>query len=100
MIQHYTGAASSFDPLVRDISLGLTLLLRLFAVLFDTSHVDAIEHHKDMVLAAAVEFIDRLVAFLAIDLLITFVLLDGSGLILDNFSASDQVCDVIGHGMF
>ena len=97
MIEHYTGAPPSFDPFVSDISLVVALLLALFAVLFGTRHADATEHQNGLVLAVAVESIVKLVAFLAIGLLVTFVLFDGPGQMFESFAASDKVGNAMGY---
>ena len=79
MVEHYTGAPPSFDPFVSDISLVVAMLLALFAVLFGTRHADATEHQDGLVLAVAVESVVKLAAFLAIGLMVTFMLFDGPG---------------------
>ena len=79
MVEHYSGAPPSFDPFVSDISLIVAMLLALFAVLFGTRHADATEHQDGLVLAVAVESVVKLAAFIAIGLMVTFVLFDGPG---------------------
>lgn len=98
MVEHYTGSPPSFDPFISDISLIVAMLLALFATLFGTRHADATEHQNGLVLAVAVESIVKLVAFLAIGLLVTFVLFDGPGAMFDSFTASPAVGDAMGYG--
>ncbi len=74
MVEHYSGAPPSFDPFVSDISLIVAGLLAVFAVLFGTRHADATEHQDGLVLAVAVESVVKLAAFLAVGVLISFVL--------------------------
>ncbi len=98
MVEHYTGSPPSFDPFVSDISLVVALLLALFAVLFGTRHADATEHQNGLVLAVAVESIVKLVAFLAIGLLVTFSLFGSPSAMFDSFANSEQVRDAMGYG--
>lgn len=97
MVEHYTGSQPSFDPFISDISLIVAMLLALFATLFGTRHADATEHQNGLVLAVAVESIVKLVAFLAIGLLVTFVLFDGPGSMFDSFTANPAVGDAMGY---
>ncbi len=74
MIEHYTGAPPSFDPFLSDISLGVALILALFAVLFGTRHADATEHQDGLTAAVAVESVVKLAAFLAVGLFVALFL--------------------------
>jgi Na+/proline symporter/signal transduction histidine kinase/ActR/RegA family two-component response regulator len=98
MIEHYTGAPPSFDPFLSDISLAVALLLALFAVLFGTRHADATEHQDGLILAVAVESVVKLAAFLAIGLLVAFVLFDGPGDLIGRLSESEAVGAAMGYG--
>jgi Na+/proline symporter/signal transduction histidine kinase/CheY-like chemotaxis protein len=91
MIEHYTGAPPSFDPVVSDISLIVAALLAMFAVLFGTRHADATEHQDGLVLAVAVESIVKLAAFLAIGLVITFVVFGGPGGMVERLGSNEDV---------
>ncbi|WP_442579193.1 NahK/ErcS family hybrid sensor histidine kinase/response regulator [Mesorhizobium sp. ASY16-5R] len=98
MIEHYTGAPPSFDPFLSDISLAVALLLALFAVLFGTRHADATEHQDGLILAVAVESVVKLAAFLAIGLLVVFVLFDGPGDLIGKLSENEAVGAAMGYG--
>ncbi|MCV0395945.1 MAG: hybrid sensor histidine kinase/response regulator [Rhizobiaceae bacterium] len=74
MVEHYNGAAPSFDFFFGDISLSVALLLAIFASLFGTRHADATEHQDGLILAVAVESAVKLVAFLAIGIAVVFVI--------------------------
>ncbi len=91
MVEHYSGSPPSFDPFVSDISLIVAMLLAVFAVLFGTRHADATEHQDGLVLAVAVESVVKLAAFVAIGLLVTFLVFGGPGDMLDRFGANAQV---------
>ncbi|MDP3896979.1 MAG: hybrid sensor histidine kinase/response regulator [Mesorhizobium sp.] len=77
MVEHYSGAAPSFDFFIGDISLAVAFLLAIFAVLFGTRHADATEHQDGLVLAVAVESLVKLAAFIAIGVAATFFLFGG-----------------------
>src|SRR5690606_12189159 len=76
MVEHYNGAPPT-DFVIGDISLAVTVLLAMFAILFGTRHADATEHQDGLILAVAVESIVKLAAFLAVGVAVTFFLLGG-----------------------
>lgn len=91
MVEHYNGAPPSFDPFVSDISLIVAMLLALFAVLFGTRHADATEHQDGLVLAVAVESVVKLAAFLAVGIVVTFLLFGNPGKMIEAFSTNASV---------
>jgi len=95
MIEHYTGAPPTFDPVVSDISLVVAALLAMFAVLFGTRHADATEHQDGLVLAVAVESVVKLAAFLAIGLIITFMVFGGPAGMVERLGSNEQVRQAI-----
>ncbi|MER9474463.1 PAS-domain containing protein, partial [Mesorhizobium sp. M0520] len=97
MVEHYTGSPPSFDPFVSDISLVVAMLLALFAVLFGTRHADATEHQDGLVLAVAVETVVKLAAFLAIGLMVTFLIFGGPGDMFDQLAENTQVRKAMGY---
>jgi Na+/proline symporter/signal transduction histidine kinase/CheY-like chemotaxis protein len=97
MVEHYTGSPPSFDPFVSDISLVVAMLLALFAVLFGTRHADATEHQDGLVLAVAVETVVKLAAFLAIGLMVTFLIFGGPGDMFDKLAQNGQVRQAMGY---
>ncbi|MER9650230.1 PAS domain-containing hybrid sensor histidine kinase/response regulator [Mesorhizobium sp. M0199] len=97
MVEHYTGSPPSFDPFVSDISLVVAMLLALFAVLFGTRHADATEHQDGLVLAVAVETVVKLAAFLAIGLMVTFLIFGGPGDMFDRLAENTQVRQAMGY---
>jgi Na+/proline symporter/signal transduction histidine kinase len=98
MVEHYSGSPLSFDPFVSDISLIVAMLLAVFAVLFGTRHADATEHQDGLVLAVAVESVVKLAAFLAIGLMVTFLIFGGPGDMFSQFAATPKVKDAMGYG--
>ncbi|PBB27395.1 MULTISPECIES: PAS domain-containing hybrid sensor histidine kinase/response regulator [unclassified Mesorhizobium] len=97
MVEHYTGSPPSFDPFVSDISLVVAMLLALFAVLFGTRHADATEHQDGLVLAVAVETVVKLAAFLAIGLMVTFLIFGGPGDMFAKLAQNAQVRQAMGY---
>src|SRR5690606_35676503 len=85
------------DPFVSDISLVVAMLLALFAVLFGTRHADVTEHQDGLVLAVAVESVVKLAAFLAVGLMVTFVLFDGPAEMIAAFARDNAVRQAMGH---
>lgn len=61
------------------ISIGVTLLLTLFIILFGVRRLDATERHQGMVVAVAFESVFKLVAFLVVGAFIVFWVFDGFG---------------------
>ena len=97
MVEHYSGEAPRLDFLVGDISLAVTLLLAMFAVLFGTRHADATEHQDGLVLAVAAESIVKLASFVAVGLAITFFFLGGIGGFVDSTAASPEVIEAVNY---
>jgi Na+/proline symporter/CheY-like chemotaxis protein len=59
------------------LTLGVALLLALFAMAFGTRRVDAREHQDGLMLAIAVESLVKLFAFLVVGFFVVFVMFDG-----------------------
>ncbi|TIT04825.1 MAG: hypothetical protein E5W86_30940, partial [Mesorhizobium sp.] len=72
--------------------------LALFAVLFGTRHADATEHQDGLVLAVAVETVVKLAAFLAIGLMVTFLIFGGPGDMFDKLADNAQARQAMGYG--
>lgn len=77
MVEHYNGAPPVMDFVFGDISLIVTFLLAVFAILFGTRHADATEHQDGLILAVAVESIVKLAAFLAVGIAVSFFFFGG-----------------------
>ena len=91
MVEHYNGAPPSFDFVIGDISLAVTFLLAIFAILFGTRHADATEHQDGLILAVAVESLVKLAAFLAVGIAVTFFLLGSPSQLIEQVTANPQV---------
>ncbi|MGB3500206.1 MAG: hybrid sensor histidine kinase/response regulator [Mesorhizobium sp.] len=97
MVEHYSGVTPHLDFFVGDVSLAVTLLLAMFAVLFGTRHADATEHQDGLVLAVAVESIVKLAAFIAVGLAVTFFFLGGIGPFIETTAASEKVMEAVNY---
>jgi Na+/proline symporter/signal transduction histidine kinase/CheY-like chemotaxis protein len=97
MVEHYNGAAPSFDFVIGDISLAVAFLLAIFAVLFGTRHADATEHQDGLVLAVAVESVVKLAAFLAIGIAAIFFFLGGMDEFIASTSANPEVVNAVNY---
>src|SRR5205823_8645292 len=63
----------------QDTALWVALILAAFTIAFGTRHLDAAEHHQGMVAAIASESLVKLLAFLAVGVLVTFGIYEGFG---------------------
>lgn len=97
MVEHHTGQPPSFDPFVSDISLGVAMILALFAILFGTRHADATEHQDGLVLAVAAESIVKLAAFLAIGIAVVFLLFGSPAGLVTQLAEAPEVRAALGY---
>ena len=75
----------------RDTALYMALALAAFTMIFGTRHLDATERHEGMVAAIAFESLVKLVAFLAVGIVVSFYIYDGWG---DIFSRAAALPDL------
>ncbi|MBT0963981.1 sensor histidine kinase [Denitromonas iodatirespirans] len=61
----------------RDTALYMALVLAAFTMIFGTRHLDATERHEGMVAAIAFESLVKLVAFMAVGIVVTYYIFDG-----------------------
>ncbi|KAB2936572.1 MAG: histidine kinase [Candidatus Contendobacter sp.] len=72
-------AASAHQPFWLDTTFYVALVLIVFAILFGTRHIDITERHEGMVAAVAFESLFKLVAFVLVGVVVTFVVFGGPG---------------------
>jgi Na+/proline symporter/signal transduction histidine kinase len=77
ILTHLDVTTGSAQPVLGDIALFVALAMAAFAVLFGTRHIDATEHQDGLILAIATESLIKLVAFVTVGVLVTFVMFDG-----------------------
>ncbi len=73
----------------------VALILAVFGILFGARHLDPTERHEGMVTAVAFESIIKLLAFLAIGILVSFVLFPGWGDLYDRICRSKELCPLL-----
>ncbi|OZG72538.1 histidine kinase [Hahella sp. CCB-MM4] len=77
-------------PYIQDSALYVALVMGLFTILFGTRHIDATEHHRGLIQAVAFESIVKLVAFVAVGILVSIFLFDGWGDITRQLRTTNQ----------
>ncbi len=79
----------------RDSALYMALALAAFTMIFGTRHLDATERHEGLVAAVAFESVVKLIVFLVLGVVVTFVLFDGWGDIAHRVSASPELASLL-----
>jgi Na+/proline symporter/signal transduction histidine kinase len=77
ILAHLDVTTGMAQPVLGDIALFVAMSMAAFAVLFGTRHIDATEHQDGLILAIATESVIKLVAFVTVGILVTFVMFDG-----------------------
>lgn len=80
-----------------DVSIIMTLLMALFAIIFGTRHTDATEHQDGLILAISLESLVKLVALCAIGVYITFWLYSGPVDMWATVTQNQQVQTALAH---
>lgn len=75
------------------VSLVITAILAMFAILFGTRKLDATEHNPGMMLAIAFESLVKLAAFLIVGIVISFGYFDGFGDIWEQAATRDLISE-------
>jgi Na+/proline symporter/nitrogen-specific signal transduction histidine kinase len=95
LLRHYPAvtmtAASAQHPVWADTTFFVALVLILFAILFGTRHIDNTERHEGMVAAVAFESLFKLVAFVAVGMVVTFGVFGGPGDLFRQASARPEL---------
>ncbi len=78
-------------PILQDTALYVAIFMAAFAILFGTRHIDASEHHEGMVLAIAFESVVKVLAFLAVGLMVTYGMFDGLSDIFSRAAESQKL---------
>ena len=76
MLGHFAGEHGR-GTVVGDLALFVACAMAAFAILFGTRHTDATEHQDGLMLAIATESLVKLAAFLAVGVVVTFLIFDG-----------------------
>lgn len=91
-------AAIGETPWFSDTALWVALLLAAFTIVFGTRHLDATERHEGMVAAIAVESVVKLLAFLVVGVVITYLLFDGFTDLFAQAQASPELSHLLSLG--
>ena len=78
--------------LLQNTAFYVALILAVFGILFGARHLDPTERHEGMVTAVAFESIVKLFAFLAIGILVCFVLSPGWGNLYEQICRNQELC--------
>jgi Na+/proline symporter/nitrogen-specific signal transduction histidine kinase len=79
----------------RDSALYMALALAAFTMIFGTRHLDATERHEGMVAAVAFESLVKLLAFLVLGVVVTYVIFDGWAGIASQVRADDALASLL-----
>ncbi len=82
-------------PVFHDTAFYVALILAVFCILFGARHLDPTERHEGMVAAVAFESLIKLLAFLAIGLLVTYGLFNGWGEIFTRIRQSPGCREIL-----
>jgi len=82
-------------PVFHDTAFYVALILAIFCVLFGARRLDPTERHEGMVAAVAFESLVKLLAFLAIGLLVTYGLFQGWGEIFGRVRQTEGCRDLL-----
>lgn len=97
LIEFNNGFPSATAPF-GDITLFVTAILALFAVLFGTRHADATEHQHGLMLAIAMESVIKLIAFLAVGIFVTWFMFGGVSDLFAQAAENPNVQDIVYKG--
>ncbi len=86
-----TPAFPAYQPFWMDTTFFVALLLIVFAILFGTRHIDITERHEGMVAAVAFESLFKLVAFVLVGVVVTFMVFGGPGDLFQQAAARPEL---------
>ncbi len=92
-------AFSTHQPFWADTTFFVALVLIAFAILFGTRHIDITERHEGMVAAVAFESLFKLVAFVLVGVVVTFVMFGGPGDLFQQAAARPELAALMRFGV-
>jgi Na+/proline symporter/nitrogen-specific signal transduction histidine kinase len=90
---------SVHQPFWADTTFFVALVLIAFAILFGTRHIDITERHEGMVAAVAFESLFKLVAFVLVGVVVTFVMFGGPGDLFEQAAARPELAALMRFGV-
>lgn len=91
-------SAPALPSIPGDIALFVALLMAAFAVLFGTRHIDATEHQDGLILAVAAESVVKLITFLAVGAVVTYIMFDGPADLFARALANPRAAEALTSG--
>jgi len=88
-------AVSTQHPVWMDTTFYVALVLSVFTILFGTRHIDNTERHEGMVAAVAFESLFKLLAFMLVGVVVTFLLFDGPGDLFQQAAAHPDLAPLL-----
>ncbi|MDG4598077.1 MAG: ATP-binding protein [Candidatus Contendobacter sp.] len=92
-------AFSTHQPFWADNTFFVALVLIAFAILFGTRHIDITERHEGMVAAVAFESLFKLVAFVLVGVVVTFVMFGGPSDLFQQAAARPELAALMRFGV-
>ncbi|MGQ9366857.1 ATP-binding protein [Azospirillum sp. ST 5-10] len=78
-------------PVALDNAFYVAVVMAAFAIVFGTRHIDAAEHHEGMVAAVALESLVKLLAFLAVGVMVVWSLHEGAAVLFERGAAHPEI---------
>ncbi|MDG4551945.1 MAG: ATP-binding protein [Candidatus Contendobacter sp.] len=91
--------SSVHEPFWTDTTFFVALVLIAFAILFGTRHIDITERHEGMVAAVAFESLFKLVAFVLVGVVVTFVMFGGPSDLFQQAAARPELAALMRFGV-
>lgn len=88
-------ATSTQHPVWMDTTFFVALILILFTILFGTRHIDNTERHEGMVAAVAFESLLKLLAFVLVGAVVSFVIFKGPGDLFQQAAAHPELAKLL-----
>ncbi|MCB1765852.1 MAG: histidine kinase, partial [Candidatus Competibacteraceae bacterium] len=88
-------AISTQHPVWMDTTFFVALVLSVFTILFGTRHIDNTERHEGMVAAVAFESMFKLLAFLSVGVMVTFLIFEGPGDLFQRAAAHPDLAPLL-----
>ena len=103
LLRHYPEVSSAASVAQHsfwtDTTFYVALVLIIFTILFGTRHIDNTERHEGMVAAVAFESLFKLIAFVLVGAVVTFVIFNGPGDLFSQVAARPDLAPLLTFGV-